>query len=764
MRRSIYIPIALIVSAISVVAFVRAQEWSNWSTAPSAQQYGVQSQLPATSQPGQGFGQQVQSVPAMANQPNQFAPQDATPVPSRFAQQQHPAGRFGQQPPQPLMIENRFVTESTPNTVVPAQATMPSPSDPTQAHPAPASSRRQAETPPPRFTNVNEPTALQQPPSPTTEGVGSRLVQATEELTSSNQSNAIHQGPSSRRPRSLRETHADSAANDGESEPNLPPTVQGDEPKLPPINPQATEETTQPSVSSPSGSNPGVSQPRVALPEQEAGNNVLIQAEAPALAVTMAGPAKIGVGKSSKYEISIINNSTVDAEDVILNLDLPGWAEVTANEATLGSARHETVIGDHGRIRWNLFRLEANSTEKLTLTLVARESRSFEMAVNWTHAPKAQITRIEVQEPKLEMVLQGPRDVLYGETKTYTITVSNPGNGPAENVVLNLLPVTPGQDKAGVSNLGTIEAGGRREIEIDLTARQAGALELRAHAFADGGLRTEASEQIHVRRGELEAVVGGPEIKYAGTVASYQVRVANTGDAMAENVMAEAIMPRNANFVSATDGGAVDEGTGRVQWQIGGLRPGATRVFELRCVLAESGSNRLEIITMADDDLTSAAHFNTRVEALADLKLLINDPQGPLPAGEPMVYEVRLINRGTNAADGVQIASFFSEGIEPISIEGGRADIGIGQVVFHPIPRVAAGQELVFRITAKAETGGNHTFRTEVVCTSPETKLAAQETTRFYGGAVENALSEGEQPKANLATPQFNTSRFGDRR
>ena len=143
---------------------------------------------------------------------------------------------------------------------------------------------------------------------------------------------------------------------------------------------------------------------------------------------------------------------------------------------------------------------------------------------------------------------------------------------------------------------------------------------------------------------------------------------------------------------------------------------------------------------------------------------MINDPQGPLPAGEPMVYEVRLINRGTNAAEGVQNASFFSEGIEPISIEGGLAEIGIGQVVFHPVARDDAGQELVYRITAKEEQGRNHTFRTEVVCTSPETKLAAQETTRFYGGAKENALQESSAPEANLATPQFQESRFGERR
>ncbi len=283
-------------------------------------------------------------------------------------------------------------------------------------------------------------------------------------------------------------------------------------------------------------------------------------------------------------------------------------------------------------------------------------------------------------------------------------------------------------------------------------------------AFADGGLRSEAAEQIHVRRGALEVVVGGPEVKYAGTLAAYQVRVSNTGDALAENVTAEAVLPRNASFVSASDGGQLQEAQNRVKWAVGALRSGATRVFEVRCVLAEAGSNRVEVVSTADEDLTSAAHCVTSVEALADLKLLINDPQGPLPAGEPMVYEVRIINRGTKAADGVQIASFFSEGIEPLSVEGGRAEIGIGQVVFTPIPRIAAGQEIVFRITAKAETGGNHTFRTQVVCTKPETTLAAQETTRFYGGIAARQYQDDRPLNQRPAEATLTPPRFEERR
>ncbi|MCA9271248.1 MAG: DUF11 domain-containing protein, partial [Planctomycetales bacterium] len=419
-----------------------------------------------------------------------------------------------------------------------------------------------------------------------------------------------------------------------------------------------------------------------------------------------------------------------------------------------GSARFEAVVGDNGRLKWTIYRLAGQSAAQLSLKVVARESRAFDLTVAWTCSPRVQAAQIVVQEPKLEMMLTGPRDVLFGETKTFAITVSNPGTGPAEDVVIQLLPAAGGQEAAGVSKIGTLAAGQQKVIEVELTARQAGALELRAQAFAEGGLRAEAAERINVRRAALEATIAGPPVKYAGTMAVYQVRVANIGDALGEAVRADVVLPRNSTFVSASDGGAWNADRGRIEWQIGALRPGASRVFEIRCVLGEGGGNRLEVVASGDGELAAAGQCVTQVEALADLKLQISDPPGPQPTGEPMVYEVQLTNRGTKAAERVQLAAFFSEGLDPVAVDGGPAEIGQGQIVFHPIQRIVAGQTIVFKITAKARSEGNHTFQVDVVCASPETKLAAQETTQFYMSASAAAASTARGPVEPTLEPR----------
>lgn len=487
---------------------------------------------------------------------------------------------------------------------------------------------------------------------------------------------------------------------------------------------------------------------RPAIPVQEKTKSagVLLQTTSPTLTVKVSGPPTIAVGKAADYQIVISNPGALAADEVAVFLDIPVWTEVGGAEATIGSARFEPIVDEVGRLKWGTFPLAVGGSETLTLKITPRQSRPLDLAVHSTHKPPAQLAQIEVQEPKLEMSLSGPTEVQFGETKTYTIVLSNPGTGPVENVVVNLLPIAAEQDAPSLSKLGGIEAGGRREIEFALTAGQAGELELRATAFADGGLRSEAAQRVHVRRAALEVVAAGPQVKYAGTVAVYQFQVTNAGDAMADNVVAEAILPSGAAFVSATETGVWQAPQSRVQWPIGSLRAGSSRVLEVRCAMTESGANRLEVVAAADGDLTASANWVTQVESLADLKLLINDPQGPLPTGEPTVYEVRLVNRGTKAAQGVQITAFFSDGLEPTSVDGGAAEIGVGQVIFQPIQRIVAGQELVFKITAKASQAGDHTFRTDVICDTPETKLAAQETTRFYSSAVAQPVAERTVP------------------
>lgn len=459
--------------------------------------------------------------------------------------------------------------------------------------------------------------------------------------------------------------------------------------------------------------------------------SVLIDHKSPQISVETIGPRKIVVGKEAAYEVVLQNTGEQAAEEVAVTVGLPDWAEVAGSFASTG----EVAAADHSvPCRWVLRRVEAHSKEKLTLKIVPRQSKPFELAVRWDFKQSPSQALIEVQEPKLSMRLDGPREVLFGKKELYQLKLGNSGNGPAENVTLTLMPLTIGDSQPVTHRLGTIPAGDQRTIEVELTARQSGKVKIRVEANGDGGAHADLAESVLVHRGALLVEVDGPAVQFVGTPAGYRVVVRNPGDAAATNVKITAKLPTGMRFVSGSGGAVVDNAAdgGRVRWTLDRLEAGERRELQMKCTLAVSGPNRLEIASAADDDLAAATAAVTRVEAMADLRLDLKEPDGPVPVGAEAVYELHVRNRGTKAAENVEVLAYFSQGVEPVAATGHSNHIKPGEVVFDMVPAIAPASELVLTVKAKAQVAGNHVFRAEVHCKSAGTRLVREEMTRYY--------------------------------
>ncbi len=294
------------------------------------------------------------------------------------------------------------------------------------------------------------------------------------------------------------------------------------------------------------------------------------------------------------------------------------------------------------------------------------------------------------------------------------------------------MPLSGGDAQPVTHRLGTIPAGDQRTIEVELTARQSGKVTIRVEANGEGGAHADLAERVLVHRGALQVEVDGPAVQFVGTPAGYTVVVRNPGDAAARTVKITAKLPTGTKFIAGSDGAVADSVAGRVQWTLDRLEPGERRTLQLKCALALSGLNRVQIDSTAEDDLAATTAAVTRVEATADLRLEIKEPDGPVPVGTETVYELHIRNRGTKAAENVDVLAYFSHGVEPLSAAGQSNHVTPGQVVFDPIAAIAPASELVLTVKAKAELAGNLVFRAEVHCKSAGTRLVREETTRFY--------------------------------
>lgn len=465
-------------------------------------------------------------------------------------------------------------------------------------------------------------------------------------------------------------------------------------------------------------------------------DNVLLSYQQPVIQSHVEGPRQIVVGREATYRVVLKNSGETSANKLTATVEIPAWADVVDASASSGIVQRaaDTSLADESRsIEWRLHDLPGRSEQQLELRLIPRAGRPLQLGVQWTHAPIGAQAMVEVQEPKLALMLAGPSDVLFGRPQRYQLTISNPGTGTAEEVAIQLTPPGAAADEVIDHKIGILAPGESKELELELTARDAGELTVQAAAVAAGDLRTETSKSVMCRKPELEIDWRGPEKKYSGTVATYYFRVRNPGTAATEPFTVSLDLPKGSEFVSASEGGRQTIDGKQVTWKAPALAPGQERFLQVRCKLTAGGNNQLTVTAeTAEAELRDEETIVTNVVALADLKLHVSDPRGPLPVGEPAEYEIRVVNRGNTAARDVNVTALFSTGIDPVTVEGGQHSIRDGRVSFKTIESLAAGGEVKLKIRAQASKAGTHIFRAEVGCTDLDIKLAAEETTRFF--------------------------------
>ncbi|MFW6171550.1 MAG: CARDB domain-containing protein [Planctomycetota bacterium] len=471
--------------------------------------------------------------------------------------------------------------------------------------------------------------------------------------------------------------------------------------------------------------------------------------QGPTLRVEAVGPKAISVGKPASYRIRLINQNDAIAREVAVTVDIPAAARIEAAQSERGRVSQAADDGGGRRgLTWILDQIPANSQEDLEIDLEATENRSLDLKVDWTYRPAPLSARIDVQQPQLEISIDGPSDMRFGETDVFKVRLSNPGNGPAEGVTVN---VTTTNSEEQLKRIGTLAAGESRAVDLEVSAKEAGRVRIDAVARADGSLHAKAGRDIQVRQAVLAIEVVAPELIYAGTTAAYKIKVANRGDAVAKDVIMQLDLPSGA-----TNGIGVDKKPitrKQPRWRVGDLGPDVERVYSMQCELNANGGNQLVAGVQGAHDSQASDTVETTVEAIADLKLMVNDPKGPIRVGQDAVYEIEVLNRGSKEATNVVLVAQFSEGVEPASVSGHPAEIVPGQVIFEPLESVPAGEKVTMQITARAAQGGNLRFRAELTCEMSETKLVAEESTRFYGDPPSSPVSRSADQSSNEPTP-----------
>jgi uncharacterized repeat protein (TIGR01451 family) len=462
--------------------------------------------------------------------------------------------------------------------------------------------------------------------------------------------------------------------------------------------------------------------------EGRPGSRQLDGEQVPQLTLEKVAPAEVQVGKSANFELHVRNTGAVAAQNVRVHDVVPAGTEFVA-------ANPPATPGAGGDLVWSLGTLKPGdeATIEVEVTPIVEGEVGSVAVVSFSAEAGA---RSRVTRPDLTLQVTTAKEVMIGHDVTLSIKLANPGSGPATGVVLEER-VPPGLKHAAGPELefevGTLKPGETRELELTLTAAQAGRIVNQIAARGDANLQAQALCELEVIAPALEIEMEGPARRYLERQATYTVSVSNPGTATAKDVELVTRLPRGLKFVKANNSGHYDPGTHTVVWSLEELPPAESGTVMLTALPVEPGEQRLRAEGRAKQNLTDEQEQITLVEGLAELSFQIRDVADPIEVNGETHYEITISNQGSKAAENVRLVALLPRELKFVSADGPARYAASGQqVVFEPIARLMPGAETSCRIAVQGLQSGDLRMRVQVTADDLQQPIIKEESTRVY--------------------------------
>jgi uncharacterized repeat protein (TIGR01451 family) len=446
------------------------------------------------------------------------------------------------------------------------------------------------------------------------------------------------------------------------------------------------------------------------------------------VSIEWVGPAESRIGRPAEYEIVVHNHGDAAVTDVVVENVVPVGMRVVSVEPR--------AVQENDRQHWEVGSLEPDEEKRLRLSMVADQKGDFSCQASVT-AKTIHTASFSATESLLAMKATTTEKLLVGDTMTTTVEVSNPGDGPTENVVLQVT-LSDGlrheKGKEFTIDVGTVDAGETRNVEIVCAPSAGGKQSVRIVATGGGDLTAEATAQTHVSEASLDLVMTGPSLRYLDRQATYTLKVSNPGDAAADNVKVTATLPAGFRFAGSSAGGRHDFATSSVSWIVGPLPPGETRELSYKCLATQPGEQKHQATVMAARGLKKDATVATQVEGISALLLEVVDVDDPVEVGAETSYEIRVTNQGSREATNVEIHALVPP---EMIIRGGQGPtkyrVEGQEVLFAPLPKLAPRADAIYRVLVQGSASGDLRFRARLISDSLTEPVIEEESTKVYG-------------------------------
>ena len=232
------------------------------------------------------------------------------------------------------------------------------------------------------------------------------------------------------------------------------------------------------------------------------------------------------------------------------------------------------------------------------------------------------------------------------------------------------------------------------------------------------------------RQPVLAVTKTGPQMRYVGRNAKYQITVSNTGDAPARDTVLTDVLPANATLVEATEGGQVAQG--RITWQLGTLDVGQSTTRRL--TLRSDRIGKIRNTASAKAYCTHAeATIETDIRGIPAILLELIDIEDPIEVGARVTYQVTVTNQGSATGTNIQIVCDLPAEERFVSATGPTRETVEGQrVTFAKLATLAAKAKATYRIVVEGTGVGDVRFKVSLTSDQMTSPAEETESTHIY--------------------------------
>jgi uncharacterized repeat protein (TIGR01451 family) len=430
-------------------------------------------------------------------------------------------------------------------------------------------------------------------------------------------------------------------------------------------------------------------------------------------------PSEVRAGVDLEYQIKVTNLTRIELQDLVLTERFP------PNFTVLGSYP-KTSLSPERQATWRWPRMNPGATELIRVqgTTTAPEELTFCATVGFTTGLCA---KTRIVQPKLVLTKTLPPEVVICDEISMRLLVANTGSGAMRGVrITDTLPdglIMTDNRNAFTIDVGDLAAGQTREYAVAMRASRTGEFTNTAQAQEEGGLKADASARIRVRQPVLVITKRGPNLRYIGRAAVFDITVQNTGDAPARDAILTDLVPPSTEVV-ATDGGQL--AAGKVMWNLGTLAPQAARTVRLTLKPNDIGIVQ-NTATVEAFCAKATASATLEVRGIPAILLEVVDEPDPIEIGSNVTYSIAVTNQGSAMGTNIVVNCTLPPELQYVSSTGPVQGLVEGQNVrFAPLPTLAPKATVTYKVVATGIKEADARFK--VVMTSDQTTSPVEET------------------------------------